>query len=120
MEKGLALDPNHPYGRGEVLHMRMYTADWHDYAARKAELEQLVREGARAVQPFIFEAIAETPADAQACSRIWRPTNIRRRRRVRTIRHRARAKKGSASAMSRANFASRPTAYPDGRALRTP
>jgi predicted O-linked N-acetylglucosamine transferase (SPINDLY family) len=71
VEKGLALDPNHPYGRGEVLHMRMYTADWHDYAARKAELEQLVREGARAVQPFIFEAIVETPADAQACSRIW-------------------------------------------------
>jgi predicted O-linked N-acetylglucosamine transferase (SPINDLY family) len=71
VEKGLALDPNHPYGRGEVLHMRMYTADWHDYAARKAELEHLVREGRRAVQPFIFEAITETPADAQACSRIW-------------------------------------------------
>jgi predicted O-linked N-acetylglucosamine transferase (SPINDLY family) len=71
VEKGLALDPDHPYGRGELLHMRMYTADWRDYAPRKAELEKLVREGARAVQPFIFQAIAETPADAQACSRIW-------------------------------------------------
>jgi predicted O-linked N-acetylglucosamine transferase (SPINDLY family) len=71
VEKGLALEPDYPYGRGEVLHMRMYSADWHDYAPRKAELERLVRDGARAVQPFIFQAIAETPADAQACSRIW-------------------------------------------------
>ena len=31
-----------------------------------------MRAGKQVVQPFIFEAIAETPADAQACSRIWR------------------------------------------------
>ena len=39
MERGLALDPDYPYGRGELLHMRMYSADWHDFAERKAELE---------------------------------------------------------------------------------
>ena len=71
VERGLALEPDYPYGRGEVLHVRMYSADWHDFAARKAELEKLVRAGKRAVQPFIFQAIAETPEDAQACSRIW-------------------------------------------------
>ncbi|HMH64107.1 MAG TPA: tetratricopeptide repeat protein, partial [Rhizomicrobium sp.] len=71
VERGLALEPDYPNGRGELLHARMYSADWHDYAARKAELERLVRAGSRAVQPFVFQAIAESPADLQACSRIW-------------------------------------------------
>ena len=71
VERGLALNPDYPYGRGELLHIRMYSADWHDFDRRKAELEELVRAGRQVVQPFIFQAIAESPADAQACSRIW-------------------------------------------------
>jgi predicted O-linked N-acetylglucosamine transferase (SPINDLY family) len=71
VELALTLEPDYPYGRGEVLHARMYSADWHDFAARKRELGDLVRAGKRAIQPFDFQAIAETPADAQACSRIW-------------------------------------------------
>ena len=71
VERGLALDPDYPYGQGELLHARMYSADWHDFGERRAGLEDLVRAGKRAVQPFIFQAIAQTPADAQACSRIW-------------------------------------------------
>jgi predicted O-linked N-acetylglucosamine transferase (SPINDLY family) len=71
VERGLALEPDYPYGRGALLHVRMFSAEWHDFAARKAELERLVRAGARAVQPFVFQAIAETPQDAQACSRSW-------------------------------------------------
>jgi len=71
VERGLAIEPDYPYGRGEVLHVRMFSADWHDYAPRKAELERLVRAGKHTVQPFIFQGIAETPQDAQACSRLW-------------------------------------------------
>jgi protein O-GlcNAc transferase len=71
VERGLALDPDYPYGRGEALHVRMYSADWHDFAQARAELERLVREDKRAVQPFIFQAVAQTPEGAQACSRIW-------------------------------------------------
>ena len=71
VELALRLEPDFPYGRGEILHARMYAADWRDFAARKDELVQLVRAGKRAIQPFDFQAIAETPADAQACSRIW-------------------------------------------------
>ena len=37
----------------------------------KAEVEEGVRRGQRIVQPFIFQAVAETPADARDCSRIW-------------------------------------------------
>ena len=71
VERGLQIDPGYPYGLGELLHVRMYSADWHDFAERKAELERLVRAGKQAIQPFNFQAIAETPADSQACSRIW-------------------------------------------------
>ena len=71
VERGLALEPGYPYGQGELLHTRMYSADWHDFAERKAELERQVRAGKQSVQPFNFQAIAETPADSQACSRIW-------------------------------------------------
>ena len=71
VERALRLEPDYAYGRGEVLHVRMYCADWHDFEARKEEIVELVRSGARAIQPFNFQAIAETSADAQACSRIW-------------------------------------------------
>ena len=71
VERALRIEPDFPYGRGEVLHVRMYCADWHDFEARKKEIVELVRSGARAIQPFNFQAIAETSADAQACSRIW-------------------------------------------------
>jgi len=71
VQRALQLEPDYVYGRGEVLHARMYAADWHDFARRREEIVSLVRAGARAIQPFNFQAIAETPADAQACSRIW-------------------------------------------------
>jgi predicted O-linked N-acetylglucosamine transferase (SPINDLY family) len=71
VERGLALNPDHPYGLGELLHYRMYSADWQDLAKAKGELERQVRAGKRAVQPFIFQAITESPQDAQTCSRIW-------------------------------------------------
>jgi protein O-GlcNAc transferase len=71
VERALGLEPDYRYGRGELLHARMYAADWHDFAARSAELVKLVRAGRRAIQPFNFQAIADTSADAQACSRIW-------------------------------------------------
>ncbi len=71
VERGLALDPDYPYGRGELLHVRMFCADWHDFDSRKAELEGLVLAGKKAVQPFNFQAVAQTPDVARACSRNW-------------------------------------------------
>jgi protein O-GlcNAc transferase len=71
VERALALEPDYRYAKGELLHARMYAGDWHDYAKLKAEVENGAREGLRVVQPFIFQAVAETPADAQTCSRIW-------------------------------------------------
>jgi predicted O-linked N-acetylglucosamine transferase (SPINDLY family) len=71
VERGLALEPDYAYGRGELLHVRMFSADWHDFDSRKAELEKLVLAGKKVVQPFNFQAVAETPELARACSRNW-------------------------------------------------
>lgn len=71
VEKALALDPNYRYAKGELLHAHMYAADWRDFDRLKADVVEGVRSGKRVVQPFNFEAIADNPADAQACSRLW-------------------------------------------------
>jgi len=49
----------------------MYNADWHDFESRKAELDPLVLAGKKVVQPFNFQAVAQTPDLARACSRSW-------------------------------------------------
>src|SRR3569833_2875640 len=71
VERALALEPDYRFAKGELLHMRMYTADWRDFTRRKTEVEDGARRGQRSVQPFIFQAVAESPADARDCSRIW-------------------------------------------------
>jgi len=71
VQQALALDPDYRYAKGEVLHARMYSADWRDFDRLKAEVEDGVRAGKRVIQPFNFQAVAESPADARDCSRIW-------------------------------------------------
>ena len=71
VERALALEPDYRFAKGELLHMRMYTADWRDFTRLKADVEDGVRRGQRIVQPFIFQAVATSPADARDCSRIW-------------------------------------------------
>jgi predicted O-linked N-acetylglucosamine transferase (SPINDLY family) len=55
----------------------MYTADWQDFGKLKAEVEADLRAGGRVIQPFNFQAVADSPADAQACSRIWAQTKYK-------------------------------------------
>jgi protein O-GlcNAc transferase len=71
MQRALAIDPDHPYAAGEILHLKMYGADWRDFESAKAEIETGVRLGQRVARPFLFQAVSDNPADLQACSRIW-------------------------------------------------
>ena len=71
LKRVLLLDPEYPYAQGEILHLNMYGADWTNYAAQKSELEEGIRFGQRVARPFMFQAVTESPADMQACSRIW-------------------------------------------------
>lgn len=69
LEHALALDPQHAYARGELLHIRMHAADWRDFSQEKAQLDQGIREGHLVVQPFVYQAISDSVADLAACSR---------------------------------------------------
>jgi predicted O-linked N-acetylglucosamine transferase (SPINDLY family) len=67
----LDINPDQPYARGELLHRRMFAADWEDYETQKALVDQGVRDGKPVVRPFVYQAVSSSPADLQACSRIF-------------------------------------------------
>jgi predicted O-linked N-acetylglucosamine transferase (SPINDLY family) len=69
--RGLALDPAYPHGLGELLHMRMILADWRDFAALTEKVRAGVQDGKRIAQPFIFQPVSDSPAELQACARLW-------------------------------------------------
>ena len=49
----------------------MFGADWDNFAAQRSELDDGIRFGQRVARPFMYQALAQSPADMQACSRIW-------------------------------------------------
>ena len=70
--EALALDPDYRYARGEAA----ARADVQRRLARFRPAEgrrwkKACGRGQRIVQPFIFQAVAESPPMRQACSRIW-------------------------------------------------
>jgi predicted O-linked N-acetylglucosamine transferase (SPINDLY family) len=71
LARALELAPDLPYGAGALLHLKMYGADWDDFDLRKTRVMAGIRDGARAGRPFMFQALAEDPADLQACARIY-------------------------------------------------
>jgi protein O-GlcNAc transferase len=68
LEKAVSVDPDFEYARGDLLHLRMHGADWHDFAAEAALVDAGVRAGRRIANPFIYQAISESPMALQTCS----------------------------------------------------
>jgi protein O-GlcNAc transferase len=71
IKAALAIDPSQPYARGELLHLKMYGADWEDFESEKTLIDKGVRKGERVVRPFVYQALTSSPEDLQACSRIF-------------------------------------------------
>jgi protein O-GlcNAc transferase len=71
LQAALAADPDQPYARGELLHLKSYGADWEGFEPEKARIDEAVRNGRRVVRPFVYQALSHSPADLQACSRIF-------------------------------------------------
>ena len=71
MEKVIAIDPDYEYARGDLLHLRMYGADWQGFDDQVAGINAGVRAGARVVHPFVYQAVSTSPADLQACSVLY-------------------------------------------------
>jgi tetratricopeptide (TPR) repeat protein len=68
LERLVALNPDFPYARGALLHMRMHAGDWRDFARQRATLDEGVRAGQRVVEPFAYQALRH-PARATASAR---------------------------------------------------
>lgn len=71
LKASLAINPSQAYARGELMHLKMYGADWHEFQSEKLAIDEAVRKGERVVRPFVYQALSSSPADLQSCSRIF-------------------------------------------------
>ncbi|HEX4525045.1 MAG TPA: tetratricopeptide repeat protein [Casimicrobiaceae bacterium] len=71
LERALRLNPDLPFARGTLLHSRMHLCDWRSYAQESKRVIDDVRAGKRAIEPFMFLAISDSPEDQLRCSRTW-------------------------------------------------
>jgi predicted O-linked N-acetylglucosamine transferase (SPINDLY family) len=68
LERLLRIAPDYDYAPGLLLHLKMHGADWTNFDKEVAAIHEGVRAGKPVVQPFVYQAIATSPADLQACS----------------------------------------------------
>jgi len=68
LERTAALAPQHDCVQGDLLHVRMHGADWTDFAAQAARIHEGVRAGRLTIDPFMYLAVSDSPADLQACA----------------------------------------------------
>ena len=71
LEQAVRLDPDCPYALGWLLMIRQYGGDWRDFAVTAARIDEGVRAGKKVAEPFLYQAISQSPADIQACSVIY-------------------------------------------------
>jgi protein O-GlcNAc transferase len=65
------------YARGELLHVKMYGADWGQFDEQKKLIDDRIRMGSLAIRPFAYQAVSESPADLLTCARLFsRLTNL--------------------------------------------
>ncbi|HKQ09737.1 MAG TPA: tetratricopeptide repeat protein [Rhizomicrobium sp.] len=68
LERAVAADPAFPYAQGLLLHLKMYACDWRGFEAAVARLDDAVRAGAPAAEPFVYQAVSASPADLLRCA----------------------------------------------------
>jgi predicted O-linked N-acetylglucosamine transferase (SPINDLY family) len=70
-ERAIAIQPDYPYARGDLVHMKMLAADWRDLAGELAVLNQGVHDGKRVVNPYVYQGLSSSPADLLASAKIY-------------------------------------------------
>ena len=75
LQKALRLEPDHAYTRGDLMHVKMYGADWRDFAEEAAKIDEGVRKGKRIINAFTYHTISESVADVQTCAKAFAETN---------------------------------------------
>ena len=70
-KRAVAIQPDYPFARGDLVHMKMLAADWRDLAGEVSALDQGVHEGRRVVNPYVYQGVSSSPADLLTCARIY-------------------------------------------------
>ncbi len=70
LERLAHVKPDHPYARGELLHLRMYAANWSNWERERRALDEGVRAGKRIVEPHVYNGISSSRSDLLACAKI--------------------------------------------------
>jgi protein O-GlcNAc transferase len=68
LEDVVRLAPDYDYARGNLLHLKMYGGDWRGFEFDKALIDRGVRAGEKIVEPFVYQAISDSPQDLLACA----------------------------------------------------
>jgi protein O-GlcNAc transferase len=71
LEQAVTLAPDTAFARGSLMRLKMAAADWSDFPAQKALLDEGVRAGRTVIEPFIYLALSDDPADLHKCARIY-------------------------------------------------
>ena len=67
----MAIRPDYPYARGDLLLMKMHAGDWRDLARERSALDEGVRAQKRVVQPYVYQGLSSSPADLLTCTKIF-------------------------------------------------
>ena len=70
-ERLLDIDPDHDFGLGHLLLLRLTGGDWTDFADLKSKADAGVRAGKDVIRPYVYQAVSSSPADLQRCARIY-------------------------------------------------
>ena len=68
LEEAVRLDPDCPYALGGLLLVKQYGGDWRDFDKDVARIDAGVRAGKPVAEPFLYQAVSNSPANLQACS----------------------------------------------------
>jgi predicted O-linked N-acetylglucosamine transferase (SPINDLY family) len=67
----LVVDPAYPYALGRAFYCRLLCCDWTDYDRTMALVASKVAAGERAVPPFMFLNMADSPEQRMHCARTF-------------------------------------------------
>ena len=68
LERAVRLDPDCPYALGGLMLVQQYGGIWQDFERDVARIDTGVRAGKAVAEPFVYQALSQSPADLQACS----------------------------------------------------
>ena len=71
LERLVAVSPDYPYARGELVHMQMHAAYWRDLGRDLPALDHGVQSGKRVVEPYVYQALSPSSADLLTCAKIY-------------------------------------------------